>query len=603
MSSQPSGVDTETVPRPEAIPRPSEVTGVGSGQVDRETAATGVDSEGADRDTETTGTVVWHREHLRIDDQRAVAAAAARADAILPVFVFDPAFYGERGLACDSRIDFLHDCLRDLDSQYRAVADAGLTYAHGDPITVLRRFQQAGWDVVTQHTPTGRYGLERDERAAEAGVEFVDGDGLVRDRDDSRAQWQEDVTAWLEAEQYDWDPSSVTVAELDTGVTVDRIDDVYDLDPTKEVTRTGGTSAARDRLASFLPTLPDYPGNISSPLDAREGTSGLSPYLRFGCLSVRQVYQHVVANAPESRGREMFCSRLFWNLHYRQKLVDWPGWLDEAVNPELRAFNGDRHDPELVAAWKRGETGFPMVDASMRCLRETGWLNFRMRALCVSCYYHLLQQPWWVGADYFHEHLLDSVAAINYTQWQYQCGLVGKPTLRLYNPVKQVREQDPDGEFVRRWVPELAPLPDEHLPRPEKTPISVQMECGVEIGEDYPYPVVEYESAKAEFWSRYDRVKPRAAARLADETVARRASLSGGREAAERIAAEYGATETEPVETTLGERVRTEQNADANARRDSDANSERDSDANSERDSDVNSERDSDRQTELDAFD
>jgi deoxyribodipyrimidine photo-lyase len=189
-----------------------------------------------------------------------------------------------------------------------------------------------------------------------------------------------------------------------------------------------------------------------------------------------------------------------------------------------------------------------MVDAAMRCLRATGWLNFRMRAMCVSAYFHLLAQPWQVGADHFHYHLIDSEASINYTQWQSQCGLVGKPAVRVYDPRKQVRDQDPDGEWIRRWVPELRPLPDEHLPRPDHAPVAVQRDCGVVVGEDYPRPVVEYDAAVEAFWRRYDRVRAAAADRLADPSVARRASLSGGRSAARRIAAEHGTDDADDTE-------------------------------------------------------
>ena len=497
-----------------------------------------------------SGTVVWHREHLRVTDQPAVAAAAT-ADHLLPVFVFDPGFYGGSGLSCDSRIGFLHDCLADLDAQYRAATGAvtgaggkpgtGLTLAHGDPIEVLERFRDAGWDVVTSATPSGRYGAERDRRAREeCDVSFVDGDGLVRGADNPRDGWQDHVEAWFAADHHTWDPKAVTVRGVDTGVTIDDIDAAYDVTPTKSKVPEGGTTAARRTLAAFVDRIREYPGAISSPVDAREGTSGLSPYLKFGCLSVRQVFQYVTATAPECRGVEMFASRLFWNKHYEQKLEDWPGWLDTAVNPVLEGFNADRRDDELIAAWKAGETGYPMVDASMRCLAETGWLNFRMRALCVSVYYHVLQQPWWIGADWYHHHLIDSTASINYTQWQSQCGLVGTPTLRLYNPRKQVRDQDPEGEFIREWVPELDPLPDEHLDRPERAPLAVQSECGVTIGETYPAPVVEYESAKQEFRERLRAVRPDAADALARPDVAGRASLSGGRAAAARIAREHG---------------------------------------------------------------
>jgi deoxyribodipyrimidine photo-lyase len=507
-----------------------------------------VDSLSASPDA--AGTVVWHREDLRIADNPAIAAAVAESDRILPLFVFDPAFYGDRGTACDARVEFLHDCLRDLDRQYRDVGAPGLAYAHGDPIDVLGRFVDAGWDVTATRSVTGRYGLRRDERARdELSVRFVADDGLIRDADRPRQGWKESVESWLAADPPDWDPRTVDVVRPDSAADGSRrstsldpsaIAAAYDVASEKSMVPEGGRAAGRERLESFVGRIGDYPGNISSPVDAREGTSGLSPYLRFGCLSVREVHRYVDEHAPDGRGKSMFVSRLFWNRHYRQKLVDWPGWLDEAVNPVYAGFNRDRHDPDLVAAWKAGETGFPMVDASMRCLRETGWLNFRMRALCASVYFHVLQQPWRIGADHFYKHLIDADAAINYTQWQSQCGLVGRPGLRLYNPRKQVRDHDPDGTFIKRWVPELAPLPAEHLDRPEHAPLAVQAECGVELGEEYPYPVVDYEAAREAFERRYYDAQPAAAARLADEPIARRASLSGGLDAAKAIAEKHG---------------------------------------------------------------
>ncbi|WP_435186378.1 FAD-binding domain-containing protein [Halobellus sp. EA9] len=487
-----------------------------------------------------TGTVVWHREHLRVGDQPAVAAAAD-ADHLLPLFVFDPAFYGSDGLACDARLRFLHDSLNDLDRQYRDLTDGRLSYAVGDPLSVLEGFREAGWDVVAAAAPSGRYGAERDARARqELGVRFVDGDGLVRDAELPRAEWQDRASAWFGADRHEWEPSSVTVRRFETGIDPESIERAYDVRPGKSRVPRGGTERARELLRSFVDRIGDYPGNISSPVDARDGTSGLSPYLAFGCLSVRQVYQHVDANAPDGRGKELFVSRLYWNKHYEQKLEDWPGWTDRAVNPVLRGFNADERDSDLIDAWKRGRTGYPMVDASMRCLRETGWLNFRMRALCASFYFHILQQPWRVGADWYYHHLIDAAASINYTQWQCQCGLVGRPTLRLYNPRKQVRDQDPEGEFVREWVPELTDLPNQHLDRPERTPLAVQAECGVRIGEDYPRPVVEFERARERFRDRLSAVRAEAADALARPDVADRASLSGGRSAAEAIARNHG---------------------------------------------------------------
>jgi len=138
----------------------------------------------------------------------------------------------------------------------------------------------------------------------------------------------------------------------------------------------------------------------------------------------------------------------------------------------------------------------------------------------------LLQQPWKIGADWFYYHLIDADPAINYTQFQIQAGVDGTNMLRIYNPRKQVRDNDPDGEFIRQWVPELQALPVEHLDQPEKTPVYVQRECGVTIGETYPYPVVEYEAAREAILSKFDAVRDEAKHALQNEAVARRVSMS-----------------------------------------------------------------------------
>jgi deoxyribodipyrimidine photo-lyase len=266
---------------------------------------------------------------------------------------------------------------------------AGLTVGYGDPVALLARFVDRGWSVLTMATPTGRYGKRRDDRVRAAcgdAVRFVSGDGLVRNSEWSRTDWQDSAESWLAARQHtpSWDESGTVGLTVETGVTPALVDDGFDIAPTKTDVPTGTHREATSRLRGFVDRIDSYPGNISAPQDAREGTSGLSPYLNFGLLSIRQVYQHVTDNAPASRARDMFVSRLYWNLHYNQKLADWAEWTDRAVNPVLAGFNDDHHDRALVEAWKTGHTGFPMVDAAMRCLRQTGWLNFRMRAMCAS---------------------------------------------------------------------------------------------------------------------------------------------------------------------------------------------------------------------------
>lgn len=475
-----------------------------------------------------SGCVVWHCRNLRITDHPAIEYATENYESVLPIFIFDPSFYVDGGLACDARIQFLHESVDDLAEQY-ASRDGQLTVGHGDPVGVLSNFVDAGWDIVTTADPTGRYGWKRDNDAAEAcDVTFIDADGLTRGETNSRENWSERVEQWFTAEQCEWDRDSVTLRCIEAPVTTTRVAAEYSISPSKDVSRCGGTSAARAVLNDFSDSLSAYPGNISAPQDARTGTSQLSPYLRFGCLSVRQVYQTIESECADGRAKNMFVSRLFWNKHYNQKLVDWPGWMDEAVNPVLQEFHSDTYDSELVEAWKHGQTGYPMVDASMRCLKATGWLNFRMRAMCASFLCDLLQQPWKIGADWFYYHLLDADPAINYTQFQIQAGVDGTNMMRVYNPRKQVRDTDPEGDFIRSWVPELRELPSKFLDKPEKTPVHVQDQCEVSIGEDYPYPVVEYEAARQEILAKCANVKPKAKRALQNEEVARRVSMAQG---------------------------------------------------------------------------
>jgi deoxyribodipyrimidine photo-lyase len=474
------------------------------------------------------GVVVWHRRGLRVADHLAVETATSEADAVCPLFVFDPHFY-TKGLACDARLRFLHECLSDLADAYER-RGTSLVFAHGDPASVVGQFVDADWDVVAAATPTGRYGLRRDDHLADSGVTFVAEDGITREGK-SRENWSDHAEAYLTGPTRAPDPSGFGDHGVTSAVTVEAVEAAYDVSPSKVRVPTGGRTAALERLETFSRDIAAYPSSISPPAAAESGTSRLSPYLRFGCLSVREAFQHVRDHAADGRARELFTSRLYWNRHYTQKLEDWPGWMDHAVNPVFRGYNRSRHDSELVAAWKRGRTGFPMVDASMRCLVETGWLNFRMRAMCASFFSYILHQPWRLGADFFYYHLVDADPAINYTQWQQQAGVTGVNTMRVYNPRKQVRDNDPEGEFVHEWVPELRPVPADYLDRPERIPLHRQAEFGVDVGTDYPLPVVDYEARREAAAARFSALQGRAHEALSDPEIRRRASLSqrGGR--------------------------------------------------------------------------
>ena len=510
--------------------------------------------------------VVWHRTDLRIEDNPALNRAAALArdeeTTIQPVFVFDPQFYGTDSLACDGRIVFLHECLSSLREQYHEHGSE-LAFLYGEPAerlaTLLDDSNAERMYLCHTRHPTARYGARRDDefeariadlvraenqRDSNIKTKAVPEGAIVFDAQrreiDSREGWAEQCEAYLSSECHSPPDSDLLVSEADactSDVTIDEIEARHDINSAKRDVPRGSHRAAHRRLDWFTQakTMDQYPGGISPPAEAERRTSRLSPYLRFGVLSVRQVYQTGVERGGAERARDLFESRLYWNRHFRQKLADNPTLTKEAVNPVLRGLyaDDDERDPELITAWKKGQTGFPMVDASMRALTETGWLNFRMRAMVASFFGYILKQWWRIGADFMYYHLIDADPAINYAQWQMQCGLVGCHPNRIYNPWKQARENDRNGEFIREYVPELRDLPEEFLARPERAPIHVQQECGVTIGDvsdaDYPYPVVDFEHEATTAHEQFSQLADQARAALDNPEIRRRASLSQDR--------------------------------------------------------------------------
>jgi deoxyribodipyrimidine photo-lyase len=222
----------------------------------------------------------------------------------------------------------------------------------------------------------------------------------------------------------------------------------------------------------------------------------------------------------------MFLDRIVWQKHFQRKIEANPKLFEEAINPVYRGLNEENFDEENVVAWKTGKTGYPLIDASMRALKETGWLNFRMRAMCASFFSYILKQWWKIGADHFYRHLVDADVAINYYQWQMQSGLIGVHANRIYDPTKQVKDNDPKGEFIRKYVPELRPVPDGFIAEPWKMPEKVQEKCGVEIGKNYPRPVVNYDREARKAREFFSKKTPEAYSAFEDDEVWQKACLS-----------------------------------------------------------------------------
>ncbi|MEM9339781.1 MAG: FAD-binding domain-containing protein, partial [Bacteroidota bacterium] len=331
-------------------------------------------------------------------------------------------------------------------------------------------------------------------------------DGVRRNVPD-RINWQEKWDEYMNAPQKTVDLTQATFVTTPSSYFTKRELEIpsHFIEPNNHF-QEGGETHALALLTSFTQTRAHaYLKNLARPAYSRDTCSRLSPYLAHGHISARRVYQETKAAKPIlGKNIDQFHNRLWWRCHYIQKLETEFEIEKEPIN---RGFN-NLHKPDKEAyfqAWSTGNTGFPMIDASMRCLISTGYLNFRMRAMLATFWSFTLWQDWQKGATHLAKVFLDFEPGIHYPQFQMQAGMTGYHPLRIFNPIIQARKYDDYGVFIREWVPELQNVPDNFIATPWELSSLEQSFYNFSLGKDYPHPIVDYDiatkEAKEKYWS------------------------------------------------------------------------------------------------------
>ncbi len=443
--------------------------------------------------------IVWFKRDLRIFDHIPLSLAAQNGN-VLPIFIFEPELWKEPDHSYRQYI-FLKEALRDLDKQLKVIG-GNLAVLVGSAIDIFDRLNsQYQINTIFSHQETwSLWTYNRDKAVKSWAIDNkvawteIPKNGVIRNlgsRNGWSRNWYHTMSAPL---------TTVPHKVKSLKISSDTIPETSHLNLSDEQpisSQRATRSAAIHTLTSFLSSRgQNYTFEMSSPITAETSCSRISPYLAFGQISVREAYQITGKYArglgdsdkKYSKSLKSFLSRLRWHCHFIQKLEDQPSIETHTLHSSFEKLRPSIYDQKVLEAWETGMTGYPMIDACMRYLNTTGWLNFRMRAMLVSFASYHLWLDWRLTAKHLARQFLDYEPGIHYSQIQMQSGTTGMNSIRIYNPIKQSMDQDPDGHFIKQWVPELRSLSTQLIHQPWLLEDDTL---------DYPKPIVDEKLSRA----------------------------------------------------------------------------------------------------------
>jgi deoxyribodipyrimidine photo-lyase len=446
--------------------------------------------------------ICWIRRDLRLSDHAALTRATDLADEVAVVFVFDKNILDVLEDSDDRRVNFIHKSLEEVDAGLRQYGSA-LVVRHGDPIDEIPHVaEEFGADLVVTARDYEPYARERDA-AVEAHLRSRDIEfESVRDShvlDPWMVQSQAGTpfrvyTPFARAWRLVFDSSNHAAEHTPNpekfAINPSGLGQPWSMETlgftSNDLWTEAGESGAKQKLAEFRPKLSSYGERRDFPAD--DFTSALSVHFRFGTVSIREAVR--VALEENSAGANKWFAELIWREFYQHILWHWPQVTTETFNPLYKDIQYPGTD-EHWQAWVEGKTGYPLVDAAMRCVNTTGWMHNRLRMVVASFLTKDLLIDYRRGEAYFARYLLDFDLASNNGGWQWAAsvGADAQPYFRIFNPKLQSQKFDPEGTFIRHWLPELAALPTQELHEP--SPFTL-----LEQGIDYPQRIVDHHVQK-----------------------------------------------------------------------------------------------------------